>query len=816
MTIHFNRHHLIMAFITLILCGKVSAESIRQQYHIPAQPLNSALMRFASDANLELLYTADKLRAFKTGGLDGSMTPAQAISKLLQGSGMTYRFVDAKTVTVETPDANFRKTADVEETPEAQSSGSDTTLPKVTVEADYDPNDPYNTSDPYNKSYSATDATTATKTDTPIMETPASIQVVPRAVANDQQAIRLQDITKNVSGVQQTSGFGDFYDQFLIRGFDSGTDIYRLRNGARVPNMTFETANLDRVEVLKGPASILYGRIEPGGLINAVTRKPLSESYYALSQQFGSYDLYRTTLDATGPLTADGSLLYRLDFAYLNKGSYRDFMGKERKFIAPSLTWKPTDALEFNLNVEYRDDDTVFDPGIPVVSGVNGAKGHLADVPRNRSYIVPGSTESFKGPLVEFNWSYHFNDDWKIRNGITATFVDNKYIETFPLGVGNKGSLPLFLSTGNSIRDNYTAYFDVNGHFETLGIKHNVLIGADTYYERTTFDQFDVSDLQINNIFNPVYPQVDVAALRRTPHNDVQDNRGEWYGVYFQDQLTFFDKLHLLLGGRYNWANISSGSAFGGGVSLSDITLDTLRAEKFTPRAGIVYQVAPWLSLYGNYVESFGGNNGRSANGQPFAPQTATQYEGGIKTEFLDGKLTGNLAFYHITKENLLTRDTNSTDPRFQRAIGEARSQGIEFDLNGKLNDQISLIATYAFNDARITKDSDNQGNRLRFAPEHSASFWVKYEPIERFSLGTGVYLAGQRQGNTANTFSLPGYARWDAMAAYRFDVGKSHLTAQVNVNNILNKSYFHGDVYEIGGLPAEPLTVLGSLRLEY
>lgn len=182
--------------------------------------------------------------------------------------------------------------------------------------------------------------------------------------------------------------------------------------------MTFETANLDRVEVLKGPASILYGRIEPGGLINAVTLKPLSEPYYALSQQFGSYDLYRTTIDATGPLTADGSLLYRLDFAYLNKGSYRDFMGKERKFIAPSPTWKPTDALEFNLNVEYRDDDTVFDPGIPVVSGVNGAKGHLADVPRNRSYIVPGSTESFKGPLVEFNWSYHFNDDWKIRNGI--------------------------------------------------------------------------------------------------------------------------------------------------------------------------------------------------------------------------------------------------------------------------------------------------------------------------------------------------------------------------------------------------------------
>jgi iron complex outermembrane recepter protein len=810
----------MMALLLMLLGSAANAGDAAKPYHIPAQPLGGALLQFAAESRLELIVKSDKLRGFKSAGLDGNATTAQALSQLLQGSGMTYRFVDANTVTIEPPPSNFIKTANAEDNQGTQTGGEGQMMPKVTVEADAenDPYDPTNTTDPYNKSYAVSNATTATKTDTPIMETPMSIQVMPRTVMQDQQAVRLSDVTKNVSGVQALSGAGDFYDQFLIRGFDSATNIYRLRNGARIPNMTFEMANIDRVDVLKGPASILYGRIEPGGLINAVTNKPLASPYYALQQQFGSFDFYRTTLDATGPLLKDKSLLYRLDFAYQSSDSYRDFMGKERKFFAPSLTWRPTDALELNLNVEYRDDDTVFDPGVPaIIDPANPSNGRPANVPRNRSYIVPGSTESFKGPLVEFNWSYLFNENWKIRNGITATFVENGYIETFPLGVTNK-SLPLFLSVGNSHRHNYAAYLDLNGKFESFGIKHNLLIGADTYYDRTTFDQFDADILQINDIYNPVYPQVNIGKLKSTAHNDVQDYRNEWYGIYFQDQLTLFNNLHLLGGGRYDWATVSNGTAFGNNVSLNDVTMTSQHEGKFTPRFGILYQPQSWVSLYGNYVESFGANNGRSSlGGKPFAPQHATQFEGGIKTELLDGKLTGSLAYFHITKENLLTRNFGSTDPRDQRAIGEARSQGIEIDLSGNITDQLSLITTYAFTDARITKDfSGTQGNRLRLAPEHAASFWLKYEPFERFSLGTGVQIVGKREGNTANTFRLPGYALWNAMAAYRFDLNKTHLTAQVNINNILNKNYYLGDSFEIGGLPGAPINVMGSLRLEY
>lgn len=779
-----------IAILIPMLANLLSAEAQGQQYAIPGQSLNSALLRFGVQSGLKLVYDADLVRGIRTAGVSASTTTEQGLQRLLHNTGMRYRYLDANTVTIERggvenpvskPTAVVKKSvtpvpiaetkpkpkpAPIKRQPKEEEPAM---LGEIKVEGKLE----------QETGYARSNATTATKTDTPLMETPMSIQVVPTTVLQDQQAIRLQDATKNVSGVQTLSGFGDFYDQFLVRGFDSGTNLYRFRNGARVPNMTFETANLDRIEVLKGPASILYGRIEPGGLINAVTHKPLAQPYYALQQQVGSYDLYRTTLDATGPLTSDGSLLYRVDVAYLNKGSYRDQIGKDRFFVAPSLTWRPTSALEFNLNMEYRDDDVVFDGGIPAIGN------RPLPSPIHRTYVIPGSAETFKGPLVEFNWSYKFNDAWKLRNGITAVFITNDYVETFPFTpAGNV--LPLFLGIGRSHRDSYTAFFDINGHFNAFGGKHNLLIGADTHYLRETYDQRDVTDLQFDNVFNPVPPRVDLTALKEAPHNDVQDSRNQWYGIYFQDQITFFDKFHLLGGGRYDWAEVASASAFEEGSSLKNLQLSALRDEKFTPRVGIVYQPWHWLSLYGNYVESFGANNGRSSTGLPFAPQTATQYEGGLKTELLDGRLTGTLAFYHITKKNLLTADPTTLNPLDQRTVGEARSQGIEFDLAGQITDKLSFIATYAFTDARITKDfNGNQGKRLRLVPEHAGSFWLKYAPTERFSMGTGVYVTSERQGNTANSFQLPGYARWDAMAAYRFNIRKSRLIAQVNINRL-------------------------------
>ncbi|NOU20666.1 MAG: TonB-dependent receptor [Methyloglobulus sp.] len=835
------------------LVGIAGADEAAQLYRIPKQSLDSGLLRLAADSGLEILFTADKVRGITGNNLDGSMTPAQALSRLLQGSGMSYRFVDAKTVTVEQPDANFRKTANVDEKPESQ-SGGDATLPKVTVEADADPYDPYNTADPYNKSYSVTNSTTATKTDTPIMDTPVSIQVVPKAVLRDQQAWRVEDAVKNVSGVQQTWASGGQYQDFVIRGFGSGINYTRFRNGIRLTEGTFDMANVEQIEVLKGPAAMLYGRVEPGGMVNVVTKKPLDTPYYSLQQQFGSYDFFRTTVDATGPITTDKSLTYRFNLGYTDRDSFRDFIGEDRVFVAPSLHWQATPATQFNLAIEYSNNDTAYDNGIPAIGK------RVVDVPINRNYTHPDfNRDNIENTLVDFNWSHNFNDAWKVSNGIVAT-MSNLQTRTIPVAYVQtqlEDTPNPQVRRGTYFedfeRDNYTTYLNLNGKFDTFGIKHNVLLGGD-YYSREEKNsgffglnyaiQHNFADADALKYFtfidlkNPDYNQFpftfsELDNLRRNAPNDFVRASQSWYGLYFQDQLSFFDdKLQILGGGRYDWARQKQGSSF---TSFADISGTAQNEEHFSPRVGILYRPINWLSVYGNYTESFGLNNGRTANNIPLAPEISEQFEAGLKTEWFDGRLTTSLAYFHITKDNILKQ---TGDVTFE-TVGAARSQGIEFDLAGQVTDELSVIATYAYTDARITKDrglifddngvvigsnNGNQGNRLPTVAEHSGSTWLKYafqnNNLKGLSLGVGAYLASSREGDNENSYQLPGYVRADAFAGYSFNIGKTKLTTQLNVTNVFDKRYyFAGQPYNTSkayNMIADPLTFLGSVRLEY
>ncbi len=324
-----------IALFALVLSGNAYAGDATRHYKIPAQSLNNALMRFAADSNLELVFTADKVRGLTTNSLDGTMTAGQALTRLLQGSGMTYRFINAHSVTLEQQPGNFRKTGNGEDKPQPQSNketGSETTLEKVTVEADADNpyDDPTWQTDPYNTDYVLPKATAGTKTNTPIMETPLNVQVISKQVLKDQQVISLDKALRNVSGVTTTKG-SNGEDIMVLRGFKTETI---LRNGFRLDQSPFisfngngqQFANIESIEVLKGPAAILYGRVEPGGMVNVVTKQPLATPYYSLQQQFGSYDLYRTSVDATGPLTKDDTLLYRVNASFESKNSFRDLV----------------------------------------------------------------------------------------------------------------------------------------------------------------------------------------------------------------------------------------------------------------------------------------------------------------------------------------------------------------------------------------------------------------------------------------------------------------------------------------------------------
>lgn len=240
--------------------------------------------------------------------------------------------------------------------------------------------------------------------------------------------------------------------------------------------------------------------------------------------------------------------------------------------------------------------------------------------------------------------------------------------------------------------------------------------------------------------------------------------------------------------------------------------------DRFNPRVGLVYQPWDWLSLYGNYVESLGSaNTGVSADGKPFSPETAEQYEAGFKTEFFDKRLTSTVAFYRLTKKNVLVPIPGTA---FSDAIGEARSQGVEVDIAGQVTEALSLIATYAYSDAKITK-GDNQGNRLWDVPRNSGSLWAKYdlqqEPVRGLSFGAGVYFLGQREGDNGNTFQLPGYGRVDALVKYQLPVASSRLSLQFNVENLLDHRYYVATLADrFSVIPGAPRTFIGSVRIEY
>jgi len=776
-------------------------------FNIPSKDLASALLTYAELSGVQLSYPKVLVSGIKSPSISGEHTPDQALRLLLSRADINYQYVADDAVKL------------TKKTSEDKSTGtSANTLPAMIVTG----NDAkVAEEDPYSTDYYHTVSRTATKTDTPIMETPASIQIVPKALMNDQQNINILDsLNRNVSGVSARTGAGLLYDNFIIRGFTTGSNGAAYRNGLLYPTNFYEPANIEQLEVMKGPAAALYGRVEPGGLINITTKKPQATPYYSLQQQFGSYDLYRTTVDATGPIDDDKTLLYRFNGTYLEKESYRDLINSDRVFIAPSLSWRPNEKFDANLELEYKHDNFINDYGTPLPLGATKP----LRLPRERFL---GDSENFRNEqeniLVGFDWNYHFNENWRLTN----RFLWNKWninlfdINSFGLRPDGR-TLNRGVVYGKQDYQTFTTNLDLVGKFEFLGLKHELLIGGDFYHNKWPGTEvfFGATPaVPPIDIYNPVYGQINPDAISKLTKNEFRYRVDQWYGLYFQDQITLFDKLHIMGGGRYDWT--SSGTGFST-VSVQkaidnfhDVSID---AQNFSPRVGLLYQPWQWLSLYGNYTQSFNVNNGFQFGGGTFKPQIGEQFEIGFKTEFFDHRLSTSMAFYHLTKQNTLTPDLQHQG--YSIAIGEARSQGIELDIKGQLTDHLNLVATYAYTDTKVVKDNivSRIGKDLVNVPEHQASVWGTYQLTENFRVGLGEVLVGARQGDVNNSFQLPGYARTDAMVAYAHEIGKTRLTYQVNINNVLNKYYYDNSS---GGnrntiLFGEPISVMGSIRLEY
>ncbi|ABW31702.1 TonB-dependent siderophore receptor [Acaryochloris marina] len=671
------------------------------------------------------------------------------------------------------------------------------------------------TAEKFLEGYVVPDASTATRTDTPILDTPASIQVIPKQVLEEQQVIRLEDALSNLSGVTYGGNFAGLDVNFNIRGFDN---VPILRDGFRqfgfgndgIP----ETANLERIEVLRGPASILYGEIQPGGVINLVTEKPLADPTYEAQLQIGNRGLISPQIDLTGPLTSDNRLLYRLNVLYRNEESFRDYeQNIERIFVAPTLSWKISDQTDLTVQLEYSDYSGPFEVGLPVIGN------RVADVPASR---VAGELEDFSDIeflRVGYDLEHRFNDRWKVQNTFRFTRRDILNTGAIPLFFFDEANGILGRGLSRQVRNpqDFSLQTSVIGKFATGPVDHTLLFGVDLNRseERDTAQFSDFADFQPLNIFAPVYGTFNGVNPGELPvFRDEQLDRDR-LGIYLQDQIDLLDNLILVAGLRYETVK-ETVTSFPNAFDPN--TTETIRNDDaWIPRFGLVYQPIPNLSLYGSYSQSFTPNFGTTSAGDPLAPERGEGFEVGIKTELWDGNFLATLGYFDVTRQNVATSDPN--DPFALIATGEQNSQGIELDIVGKILPGWNILASYAYTDAKVTADNDIPvGNRVFNTPEHSASLWTTYTlqsgTLEGLGFGLGFNFVGDRAGDLANTFDVESYFLTNAAIFYRRDNWRVNLS----IRNLFDVDYIAATQNSRESLnePGAPFTIVGSVAIQF
>ncbi len=666
--------------------------------------------------------------------------------------------------------------------------------------------------------YSAVSATGGTKSDTPLIETPMSVQVIPKAVIDDQQATSLKDVVRNSSGVTPNSY--SYYDFIQIRGFTNGYAA-NYRNGLQLQAITgLEMALLDRVEIVKGPASMLYGRVEPGGLVNLVTKKPEAANAYSLQQQVGSHGFIKTTGDATGKVNDSGTLLYRAIGAWAESESFMDHVQSENKVGALYTAWKPSQRFDLNLGIETQDNRFVDteDIGIPIVGD------RPLDVSRDSFYGDPVGWDipnQVKRNLYSFDWTFRLNDAWKLTQRFHHDTRDEQQFTFWSNGFdADTGNLDRGLWYVQVDRETTASNLDLVGDVSLMGLRHRVLVGVDYFKFTSQWDGFSGTDPAITsiNIYNPVY-NIDALAVRNLADNWFYDTQDSWNGIYLQDQISIGERWEVLVGGRYDSAKYGNGDS-DTSLAMASENLHPDTDKAFSPRAGVLYKISAEESVYASYTESFGSNNGRSATNEKFDPQTAKQYEVGVKSSFMNGAALATLAVFHLEKNDLLTDDLSTPEPGDSIAIGQARNRGLEVDLSGQLTKNLSVIGSYTYNQAEISKDNNGkEGNKLPNVARHLSSLWATYDTApgsaSGWQLGGGIYSVGEREGDDTNTWQLPAYTRVDAMLGYRMKWGGKPLSFQLNAENLLDEKYFDRGGYSAAKY-GEPLTLLGSVKVEF
>jgi iron complex outermembrane receptor protein len=668
----------------------------------------------------------------------------------------------------------------------------------------------------------------AYRADIPLKLTPQSVDVLEADTLEEVGITRLSDALDLSASMARQNNFGGLWDNFAVRGFAGDENLpsgYLVNgfNAGRGFGGPRDIVGIERIEVLKGPSAAVFGRGEPGGSINLVTKKPQFESEGAIGVALGSFDKARLDGDWTGPLS--DTFAVRLNGYFEQSNSFRDTLETKRSGLFPSAQWRinPKTSLTYEGEITQQE--------IPFDRGVVSLNNQLDVVPISRFLGEPGD-----GPLEakatghQIQLQHDFSDDWSLLVGVGYRTTDLEGFSTEAELASARQRLFVdgqTLSRQRRFRDyeaEHTVYrAEISGRFETGALEHRLLAGFD-------YDQFSNGQVflrfrppsvagnpspaagNVINVFNPVYGQFPLPVPG--PQTNRLDEQEAW-GFYVQDQIRLGDRLQIRVGGRYDdFSSYGLNRANNAATSFTD--------TKFSPQVGFVFTASYVFTLYGAYGQGFRANSGTDFAGKAFAPEESESFELGSKITLLDGDLEATIAAFSMTKTNVITADPANAG--FSLAIGEAESQGLEVDIAAELPGELDLRLSYAFIDAKVAKDGLDpnfasiikRGDRLINVPEHTLSALLSKEYDIRgqeLEVGGGLLYVGKRLGETATTFEVPAYTTLRLFATY--DLSDS-LELSMQVNNLADTTYYTNSFSRLWVAPGAPRNVTVALRYRF
>tara|TARA_R110001583_G_scaffold194802_4_gene367132 strand:+ start:5062 stop:7308 length:2247 start_codon:yes stop_codon:yes gene_type:complete len=660
--------------------------------------------------------------------------------------------------------------------------------------------------------YQPVSTSIATRTDTPLIDVPQVVNIVGSQVIKDQNARSLDDVLGNISGVTQANNLGATQDAIIRRGFGANRDDSILVNGMKIATPRSFNITADHVEVVKGPASTLYGILDPGGMINIVTKKPEAEFSGEVNSSMTSFGGGSAGFDVTGALVESGALSFRLLGDYEKTDYWRNFGETERQQIAPSLRWEgdSTDVTLSYFHEKYSvpfDRGTIFD--LTTGKAVNVDPETRFDEPYN---VTKGKTDTAQ---IEINQD--LGDNWQL--GFDYSFSRNQYADNQARVRSYNAATGVVTrradATQESTLTKHAVRTDLTGDVDIAGFKNEVLFGASFDHSDTLrTDMIRCSNDSNFNVYSPVYGNLAECTSVSAKDSD-QTEKLSTVSTYAQDSLHLNDQWILVGGMRVEYYDILAGKG------RPFVTNTERHGQELIPNGGVVYKATPEISIYSNVAKTFRPQSSIGSYVGNIAPEEGISYEVGTKIQIAHG-LTSNIAVYTSDKNNVSYSEEVGGET-VVKAAGSVRSRGFEVDIAGALTDNLDVIASYGLTDTRVTDDPELKGKRLANVARHTGSLFLAYDfgnavpGASSFRAGGGVRAVGKRPGTNTNTYDLPGYAVTDLFASYTIDADNP-VTFQLNLKNIFDKVYYTSSIgtNNLGNQIGEPFQAVLSASVAF